>query len=63
MRGHAVEASRTGGFGELVRATEAGILVPPGRPEPLARALERLLSDRELALRIGVPATRSPTAT
>jgi glycosyltransferase involved in cell wall biosynthesis len=32
---------------------ETGILVPPGDPEALARAIQRLLTDRDLTARLG----------
>jgi glycosyltransferase involved in cell wall biosynthesis len=35
-----------GAFPEILRATGGGLLVPPGDPEALARALHRLLLDR-----------------
>jgi L-malate glycosyltransferase len=43
--GRAVIASRTGGIPELVEDGVSGLLVPPGDPEGLARALD-LLADR-----------------
>lgn len=46
-RGLPVIASRTGGLIELLEG-EAGLLVPPGDPGPLADAIRRLLADREL---------------
>jgi len=46
-------ASRAGGIPEIVRHEETGLLVPPGEPEALANALDRLLTDRELAVRLG----------
>jgi glycosyltransferase involved in cell wall biosynthesis len=53
MRGTAVIASRTGGLGETVCDGETGLHVPPGDVEALARAMRRLLEDRELAERMG----------
>ncbi|MFO8071808.1 MAG: glycosyltransferase family 4 protein [Polyangia bacterium] len=41
------------GCREIVRHGETGLLVPPGDPAALARALERLLSDRDLRRRMG----------
>jgi glycosyltransferase involved in cell wall biosynthesis len=41
------------GILELVRDGSNGLLVPPGEPAPLARALEQLLTDRTLRRRLG----------
>lgn len=49
----AVVASRVGGIKEVVVDGETGFLVPPGRPEVLSERLRALLSDRELAKRMG----------
>ncbi|MBK8179962.1 MAG: glycosyltransferase family 4 protein [Planctomycetes bacterium] len=46
-----VVASRVGGLAEVVEHGESGLLVDAERPEPLARALERLLSEPELRRR------------
>ena len=46
--GTPVVASRVGGLPETVVHGETGLLVPPGKPQPLAKAIGRLLSDREL---------------
>src|SRR5580704_8797420 len=43
--GTAVVGSRTGGIPEVVADGETGLLVPPGEPEPLAEALNALISD------------------
>jgi alpha-maltose-1-phosphate synthase len=43
--GTAVAGSRTGGIPEVVADGETGLLVPPGEPEPLAAALNALISD------------------
>jgi glycogen(starch) synthase len=48
-----VVASDTGGLPELIEAEESGILVPPGDHVALAHALARVLSDGELARRLG----------
>lgn len=48
-----VVASDVGGVGEAVRSGETGILVPPGDEGALARALETLLDDPDLRLRLG----------
>jgi starch synthase len=48
-----VVASAVGGIPEVVVDGETGLLVPPGEPEALARALERLLADPERGARMG----------
>ena len=48
-----VIASTAGGFAELIRDGEDGLLVPHGQVEPLAEAMARLASDRQLRLDIG----------
>jgi glycosyltransferase involved in cell wall biosynthesis len=48
-----VVATPVGGTPELVVDGETGVLVPPGDPEALARALAGLLSDPERARRLG----------
>jgi glycosyltransferase involved in cell wall biosynthesis len=53
MRGTAVVCSSAGGLAEIVSHGETGYLVPPGCPEPLARALQTLLSSRETAEKMG----------
>ena len=55
-RGRGVVASRIGGIPDLVDEGETGILVPPGDARALAGALERVLSDRPLAERLGAAA-------
>ena len=47
-----VVASDVGGLPDRVRPGVDGLLVPPGRPEPLARALLAVLGDRVLAARL-----------
>ncbi len=47
-----VVASRTGGIPDLVADGGTGLLVPPGDQASLARALDRVLSDREAAARM-----------
>jgi glycosyltransferase involved in cell wall biosynthesis len=48
-----VVASDVGSVGEAVSDGETGMLVQPDDPGALAAALERVLSDRELARRLG----------
>jgi glycosyltransferase involved in cell wall biosynthesis len=48
-----VVASRVGGIPDVVVHGETGLLVKPGDPEALARALLRLLGDPALARRMG----------
>jgi glycosyltransferase involved in cell wall biosynthesis len=52
-RGRAVVGARAGGIPDVVRDGETGVLVDPERPNEIADALVRLLSDRELAQRFG----------
>ena len=51
--GTAVVGSRTGGIPEVVDDGETGLLVPAGEPEPLAAALNTLLSDPHRAAAMG----------
>ena len=51
--GTAVVGSRTGGIPEVVADGETGLLVPAGEPEPLAAALNTLLSDPGRAAAMG----------
>ncbi|BAY86984.1 group 1 glycosyl transferase [Calothrix parasitica NIES-267] len=53
MRGTAVIASATGAQPEIVSSNETGFLVPPGDIPTLANALLKLLSNRELAEKMG----------
>ena len=48
-----VVATPVGGTAELVVDGETGLLVPPGDPEALADALNRILTDPSLARRLG----------
>ena len=48
-----VVATRVGGIKEVVVDRETGILVPPGDPVRLGRALAKLLEDPKLAVRLG----------
>ncbi len=49
----AVVGSRTGGIPEVVADGQTGLLVPPGDPVALARALNVLLADPDLAAAMG----------
>jgi glycosyltransferase involved in cell wall biosynthesis len=52
-RGRAVLGARAGGIPDVVADGETGLLVDPDRPDEIADALVRILSDRELAQRLG----------
>jgi len=52
-RGRAVVGAQAGGIPDVVSDEETGLLVDPDRPEEIADALARVLSDRELAGRLG----------
>ena len=52
-RGRGVVATRVGGIRDLVADGESGLLVEPGSTPALADALVRVLSDAELAQRLG----------
>lgn len=49
----AVVAADVGSIAEVVRDGETGLLVPPEDPPALARAIGRLLDDRDLRQRLG----------
>lgn len=51
--GKPVVATEVGGIPEVIREAETGFLVPPGRPELLAAAIIRVISNRESARRMG----------
>lgn len=51
--GRPVVATRTGGIPEVVADGETGLLVPPGDPAALAKAIRRLLADPERARAMG----------
>ena len=48
-----VVATRVGGVPDIVHEGETGYLVPAGDAQALARAILRLLKDRQTASRIG----------
>jgi glycosyltransferase involved in cell wall biosynthesis len=52
-QGRAVLATLFASVPELIADDETGLLVPPGQPEALARALERLIRDPALRQRLG----------
>jgi glycosyltransferase involved in cell wall biosynthesis len=56
MRGTAVVASESGGLAEQVEPDATGYLAPAGDAGALARALERVVRDRDLAERLGASA-------
>jgi glycosyltransferase involved in cell wall biosynthesis len=51
--GAPVVSTRVGGTPEVVEDGVTGLLVPPGNAGALARAIDRLLSDPDLAARLG----------
>jgi len=53
-----IVATNAGGLTDLVVHEKTGLLVEPGHPEDLARAIERIAGHRELALRLGAQARR-----
>jgi glycosyltransferase involved in cell wall biosynthesis len=56
--GRPVVATSVGGLRDIVVAEETGIVVPPRDPEALRRALQRLLADHDLRLRLGAAGRR-----
>jgi glycosyltransferase involved in cell wall biosynthesis len=62
LRGRPVVATRAGGTPEIVEHDSNGLLVERGDPGALAAALERVLTDRELAQRLGDAARASATS-
>jgi glycosyltransferase involved in cell wall biosynthesis len=59
VRGRAVIGATAGGIPDIVEDGFNGLLVPPGDTEALASALERVLTDHELATRLGDGAAES----
>ncbi|HUP39542.1 MAG TPA: glycosyltransferase family 4 protein [Vicinamibacterales bacterium] len=55
-------ASDIGGIPELIRHDTDGLLVPPGKPDPLADAIRRVASDPILRERLGKAAKAKATA-
>lgn len=51
--GRPVVATRCGGPEEIIEDERSGLLVPPADPRSLARAIDSLLGDAELARRLG----------
>lgn len=51
--GKPVIGSKIGGIKYVIKDGETGILVPPGDPEALANAMQRLLENDELAKKMG----------
>jgi glycogen(starch) synthase len=47
-----IVASETGGIPDVIEDGVNGLLVPPGDPEALARVIDRILSDGDLARRL-----------
>ena len=56
--GKPLVASIMGEAEQMIRESEAGIIVPPESPEPLADAIEQLFHDRELGRRLGAGGRR-----
>ncbi len=50
--GTLVVATPYGGIGDVVRHEDTGLLVPEGDPEAIARSVERLAKDPDLAARL-----------
>jgi len=53
-----IVASKTGGIPDVVEDGVSGLLVEPGGPETLARAIDRVLADRGLASRLSEEARK-----
>ena len=50
--GTPVVGSNTGGIADMIRDGENGLLVPPGQPNALAEAINRILSEPALRSRL-----------
>ena len=57
--GKVVISADVGGISEWVRDEMNGLLVPPENPDALARAIERCLTERALAIRLRAAARRT----
>jgi glycosyltransferase involved in cell wall biosynthesis len=55
-------ATSVGGVGQVIQDGVNGLIVPPGRPEALADAIERLGSDPDLRARLGQQAAADSAA-
>jgi len=53
MAGLPVVATEVGGVSEIVVNGETGLLVPPGNPDAIAKALRQLATDVDLRIRLG----------
>ena len=62
MRGTAVVCTATGGLAEIVIDGDTGFQTPPGDREQLAAALEKIVTDRQLAERMGMAARKRAQA-
>lgn len=60
--GQAIVTTSGSGFAEIIRDGQEGLLVPPGDPAALARAIDRLLADHALAARLAAGARRRAQA-
>ena len=58
-RGRAVVGARAGGIPDIVEDGRNGLLVHPRDAAALAAAIERILTDHELAVRLGAGAAES----
>jgi glycosyltransferase involved in cell wall biosynthesis len=56
--GRPVVATRVGGMAEMIEHERTGLLVPSGDSRALAHAIDRMLTDPELAARLGEAARR-----
>ncbi len=61
-RGRPAICTAVGGIPDIVEPGRNGLLVGPGRPDELARALVRVLGDREFAERLAAGARGSAEA-